>query len=176
MNKILLAAFLLAASTSVFGQTKEEIESSKERIAKIQKLETPKDTSIQSIDDLQVKIGSTALESVAITPLLQNFYYRSIGQSADGITDVTIKKPTLAEVTELSLRIYAQKNNLEQITSALATASQDASATKNPLKLSKALSAVNYAKNAVALLGEETVFQVNAIQSMIQTLSTSGNL
>jgi len=176
MNKLLLAAVLLTAYTNVFGQTQDQIETSKQRIIKIQKLETPKETAISSIDGLQIKIASTALESAAITPLLQNLYYRSVGQSVDGVTDVTVKKPTLRELEELAVRIYSQSKNLENISSDVASASKDASEIKNPLKIAKALQAVNYAKTAVALLGEETLFQATAIKSMIQTIRTSENL
>lgn len=75
----------------------KEIAKSSERNEKILKLEAPKSSSIASLDDLTVNVGATALESTNITPLLQNLYYRSIGETKDGIADVTIKKPSLEE-------------------------------------------------------------------------------
>ena len=176
MKTILLAAFLMASSTAAFAQTKEEISSSDARIEKIQKLETPKSTSIASLDNLNVTLGASALESAAITPILKNFYYRSIGQTTDGVADVTVKKPSLAECQDLAARILTQVKIVQTITAMLPAVTGDAKSITNPLKLAKVASSLGYVKTAVSLLGEETMFQSSAIKSIIQTLTSSGNL
>lgn len=176
MNRILVAAFIIVACNVVFGQTKEEIQSSNERIEKIQKLEMPKSTSVASIDELNVTLGNAALESASITPLLKGLYYRSVGESADGIVDVTVKKPTLEECKELAARILTQVKVVQGISSLLPSVASDAKEIKNPLKLAKVASSLSYVKTAVSVLGEETMFQSKAINTIIQTLTSSGNL
>lgn len=176
MKKSLLISTVLLSFTFTFGQTNEEIESSKERVEKIQKLKTPKSTSVASLDDLNVTIGASALESASITPLLKGLYYRSVGENTDGVADVTVKKPSLAECQELAARILTQVKTVQTITSSLPEVTEEAKTIKNPLKLAKVASSLGYIKTAVSLLGEETLFQSKAINSIIQTLTTSGNL
>ena len=98
----------LVCAVSVSAQTAEEMQASKERAAKLEKLVQPKNCGIATVDGLTSSAGLVAVESIQITPLLQGMYYRSIGQTEDGVTDVTVKKPTLEELTELSARIGTQ--------------------------------------------------------------------
>lgn len=176
MNKIFVAAFIIAACTSIFAQTKEEIQSSNARMEKMQKLEIPKSTSIASLDDLNIAVGAAAIESASITPLLKGIYYRSVGESTDGIVDVTVKKPSLAECKELASRILTQVKIVQTITSSLPSVTEEAKTIKNPLKLAKVASSLGFVKTAVSILGEETMFQSKAINNIIQTLTSSGNL
>ena len=176
MKKIITLSFIVLGTMFVNAQTKEEIQKSQERYEKILKLETPKPTSISSLDELTVNVGATAVESANITPLLQNLYYRSIGETKDGVSDVTVKKPSLDECKELATRILSQTGKIQNLTSLLSNVTNETSNIKNPLKLPKILSSVNYAKTAISLLGEETVFQANAIKNIISTLSSGNNL
>ena len=173
---ITFLSIVLIGANFLNGQTKEEIAQSIERIEKISKLESPKSTSVASLDNLTVNIGEVALESTNITPLLQNLYYRSIGETKDGVVDVTVKKPSLDECKELATRILSQTEKIQNLTSLLSNVTNETSNIKNPLKLPKILSSVNYAKTAISLLGEETVFQANAIKNIISTLSSGNNL
>lgn len=176
MKKIITLLGIFIGANLLFAQTKEEIAKSSERNEKILKLEAPKSSSIASLDDLTVNVGATALESTNITPLLQNLYYRSIGETKDGIADVTIKKPSLEECKELAARILKQTEKVQQISSLISNVTNETSSIKNPLKLPKILSSLNYAKTAISLLGEESIFQAKAIKSIINTISTGNNL
>lgn len=176
MKKSLLIATVLLSFSFTFAQTKEEIQLSNARMEKIQKMETPKSTSVASLDDLNVIIGASAIESASITPLLKGLYYRSVGESTDGIADVIVKKPSLAECQELAARILTQVKTVQTITSSLPSVTEEAKAIKNPLKLAKVASSLGYVKTAVSLLGEETLFQSKAIKNIIQTLTSAGNL
>ena len=108
MKKVVLCMMALVCAVSVSAQTAEEMQASKERAAKLEKLVQPKNCGIATVDGLTSSAGLVAVESIQITPLLQGLYYRSIGQTEDGVTDVTVKKPTLEELTELSARIGTQ--------------------------------------------------------------------
>ena len=74
MKKFITFSIIVLGTMFVNAQTKEEIQKSQERYEKILKLETPKSTSISSLDELTVNVGATAVESANITPLLQNLY------------------------------------------------------------------------------------------------------
>ena len=176
MKKIITLSVILFGIIFANAQTKEEINQSQERNEKIIKLETPKSTSITSLDDLTSSVGAAALESTNITPLLQNLYFRSIGETKDGVADVTIKKPSLEECKELAARILKQTEKIKQISSLIPSVTNETSSVKNPLKLPKILSSLNYAKTAISLLGEESIFQAKAIKSIINTISTGNNL
>ena len=176
MKKIITLSVILFGIIFANAQTKEEINQSQERNEKIIKLETPKSTSITSLDDLTSSVGAAALESTNITPLLQNLYFRSIGETKDGVADVTIKKPSLEECKELAARILKQTEKIQQISSLIPSVTNETSSVKNPLKLPKILSSLNYAKTAISLLGEESIFQAKAIKSIINTISTGSNL
>ena len=173
---ITFLSIVLIGANFLNGQTKEEIAQSIERIEKISKLESPKSTSVASLDNLTVNIGEVALESTNITPLLQNLYYRSIGETKDGVADVTIKKPSLEECKELATRILKQTQKIQEISALVPNVTSETSSIKNPLKLPKILSSLNYAKTAISLLGEESLFQVKAIKNIIGTISSGNNL
>ena len=176
MKNIFFAIFMIGTSSILFSQTKEEIQESKTRLEKIQKLESPKVSSLTSLDELNTKIGTSAIESAMITPLLENLYTRSIGENVDGIIDVTVKKPTLAECQELAARIFSQVQNVQTFTSSFSSVAEEAKSFRNPMKLGKVVSSMNYAKNALSVLGEETLFQSKAIKSIITTLQSASNL
>ena len=65
---------------------------------------------------------------------------------------------------------------MQVISSLLPSVASDAKEIKNPLKLAKIASSLSYVKTAVSVLGEETMFQSKAINTIIQTLTSSGNL
>ncbi|TDX86321.1 hypothetical protein [Epilithonimonas xixisoli] len=177
MKKLLMAAFVFASLTSAIAQTsREDFKASMERVEKLGKLSAPKTTSVTTLDKLNSEIGDSAKESMKISPLLQNLYYRSIGQTNDGVTDVKVKKPTLKECEELALRIFSQSKNVQAFAANVTSVSSESMSVTNPLKLAKIGSAVKYAKNASTILGEESVFQTKAIKSIIQTVKSAGNL
>lgn len=152
------------------------MQASKDRSAKLEKLSQPKSCGVVAIDALTASTGIIASESTEITTPLQGMYYRSIGQTKDGVTDVTVKKPTLAELQELSARIATQAIAVSAAVKLVPEASKELSAIKNPLKLKAPTAAVKYSKDALAIIGEESAFQVKAIADMIKTASSGNNL
>lgn len=176
MKKILIFALALMCSIGISAQTAEGIQASKDRAAKLEKLEQPKDCGIAAIDALTSAAGLVAAESIQITPLLQGMYYRSIGKTEDGVTDVTVKKPTVAELTELSTRIGLQAAAVADAVKNVPDASKELSTIKNPMKLKAPTKALNYSKDVLKIVGEESAFQVKAIAEMIKTASSGDNL
>lgn len=102
MKKLLLviSVFLLLMGNVANAQSREEMEASQKRYEKLVKLtkKEPKTTGIQEVDSYIKNVYDAAVNSTKMTEQLQNLYYRQIGESKDGVTDVTVKKPTLEEL------------------------------------------------------------------------------
>lgn len=176
MKKVVLCMMALVCAVSVSAQTAEEMQASKERAAKLEKLVQPKNCGIATVDGLTSAAGLVAVESIQITPLLQGLYYRSIGQTEDGVTDVTVKKPTLEELTELSARIGTQAAAVAAATKLVPAAGEELKGVKNPMKLAAATKSVKYSKDVLEIVGVESAFQVKAIADMIKTATSNDNL
>lgn len=176
MKKVLLCAMALVCAMSVSAQTTEQMQESKDRTARLEKLEQPKNCGIATIDGLTSAAGAVAAESIQITPLLQGMYYRSIGQTEDGVTDVTVKKPTLDELKELSARIGLQAAAVAAAVQLIPAASKEVSTIKNPMKLKASANSLKYSKDALEIIGQESAFQAKVIADMIQTATSGNNL
>ncbi|MCD8318797.1 MAG: hypothetical protein LUC45_08195 [Paraprevotella sp.] len=173
-----MMALLLATGLSTMqAQTKEDMQAAKERCEKLTKLldNKPKSTSIPDVDQYVDWVNTAAATSMANSEQLRNLYYRSIGETEDGVTDVTVKKPTLEELTQLSTTIAAQAVSMKEAVSSAqkaATAAKDAKG-RATVKAAKALA---YTKDAYPILVEETEAQGKAIAAMIETAKTAKNL
>ena len=176
MKKVLFCAMALLCAISVSAQTKEEFQASKARAEKLEKLAQPKSCKIAEVDALTTAAGTIAAESVQITPLLQGMYFRSIGETEEGITDVTVKKPTVEELMELSGRIALQAVAVKTAAELVPAAGSALKSIKNPMQLKAPTQAVNYGKDVLAIAGEESVFQAKAIAEMIKTAQEGDNL
>ena len=98
---LFVTAALLAMSASFcFGQSKEDIKASIDRCAKLEKLcsKQPKQTGVADVDTYVQGVYNAAISSAVSSALLQDLYYRQIGETKDGVTDVSIKKPTVEEL------------------------------------------------------------------------------
>ncbi len=181
MKRFFMCAILLMASVALnvlMAQTPEEMQASKERYAKLEKAikKAPKDCNVPSVDGLAASVTLTMVESVQITPLLEGLYYRSVGQTEDGVTDVTVKKPTLEECTALSTKIAVQAAAVKAATELVEPAAKELKTVKNPIALAKATKSLDYSKDALAVVAEETAYQTKAIASIIETIKSADNL
>lgn len=162
----------------LYAQTSDELKESSLRMEKLEKLskKAPKETGIASIDGLAGSTTLVMVESIAITPILNNLYYRSIGQTEDGVTDVTVKKPTVEECVTLSQRITEQSIAVKATNELVKKAADELKTEKNPMKLAKATKSLDYSKDALGIVGLETTFQLKAIESIIETVKSTDNL
>ena len=179
MKKLLMTlAVILTVGTTLQAQTKEDRQASQERCEKLQKLldKKPKSTGVSDVDAYVDWVNTAAIASIANTEQLQNLYYRSIGETKDGVTDVTIKKPTLEELTALSATITAQAVSIKEATGTAEKAMSASGKEKNPMKAGKIAKAMAYTKDAYPILVEESAAQTKAIGEMIETAKTAKNL
>ena len=174
----IIPALLLLMGNVANAQTKEEMEASQARYEKLVKLckKEPKKTNIPEVDTYVTSVYTSAVAAAATTEQLQGLYYRQIGESKDGVTDVTVKKPTLEELTSLSATIAAQAVSITSAAKSAEAAVQASKGEKNPMKVAKIAAALAFTKDAYPILVEESALQTKAIAEMIETAKTSDNL
>lgn len=174
----LVTLFMVTAFNVVNAQTKEEMKASQERMEKLAKLcqKGPKATGVGEVDSYVKSVHDAAILSMATTEQLHDLYYRQIGETKDGVQDVTIKKPTIEELTALSATIAAQAVTIKNATASADKATTASKSQKNPLKVAKITTALAFTKDAYPVLLEESVAQTKAIAQMIETAKTAKNL
>jgi len=145
-----------------------------DRQAKMEKLAAPAPCGIQSVDNLAV--NSTAMLATAKenNKLIPEMYKRTIGETIDGVTDVTVKKPTLEELTSLAANLGVQIKAVTDASANVAGASNDI-AKASPLKAPKATKVLNYTKDVNSLLLPELQMNLKVVNNLVATLKSSAN-
>lgn len=180
MKKILFSLFALMVigANVVNAQTKEEMQTMQDRNEKLSDLcvKEPKSTGDADLDIYVIGLFNSAVLSMSTSEILEGLYYRSLGQTKDGVTDVTVKKPTVEELTALSVTIATQAINLKAVVEQGQNVIKAAKKQKNPMKAAKIAKGVAFSVAVSPLLVEESIAQVKAIAEMIKTASTAKNL
>ena len=192
MRKLFLLALAFLAMTNVNAQTKEDMDKSEKRAKELQALcdNYPKESGSAEVDGYGKSVYDAALMAIANSEQLETLYYRQIGETKDGVTDVTIIKPTLDEWVSLGTTITTEgvsvKNAVDKAkgaAEAVKKQSEDAKNEKNPMKAAKtakqakAMGAIiEFGNAATPILLEESGAQAKAIQQIISTLKSGGNL
>ena len=145
-----------------------------DRKAKLEKLETPVPCGIQSVDALAVNSTAMLSTSKENNTLIPEMYKRTIGETIDGVTDVTVKKPTLEELSNLASNIGIQIKAVTDASANVANASNDISKA-SPLKVPKATKVLNYTKDVNSLLLPELQLNLKVVNNLIATLKSSTN-
>lgn len=186
---IIMSIFLLTCSAS--AQIKEDIQKSKDRAAKLQTLcESYKTSGSVNIDGYGDAVKKAAAFAIANSVQLENLYKRQIGETEDGVTDVTIKKPTLEEWTALATTIAGEAASIKEATDKVENAANEAksmtesaSKEKNPMKMAKAAkkakaatAIIEFGNAATPILLEESAAQAKAVKVIIETLKSGKNL
>lgn len=162
----------LFISANLFAQTPEQMQASKDRLTKLEKLgEAPKTCGMAAIDGLSEKSCEIAKNSVVITPLVQIMCYSAAGQNAQGVVDGTVVKPTLVEVTALGVKVADQAILIKDASALVEGAAAEVKTIKNPMKMKPAASNLSYSKDVLAVAGEETAFMTQVIADMVKSLS-----
>ena len=145
-----------------------------ERKAKFEKLEAPKPSGVASVDQLVTNSTSILTSTKSINAQIPELYKRTIGETVDGVTDVTVKKPTVEELAVLALTITTQIKAVADASTAVTTASADIK-NASPMQAPKATKALNYSKDALALAGPELQLNLKVINNLIATLKSANN-
>lgn len=176
---------------SVNAQVKEDIQKSKERAEKLQKLSDGYTVSgSANVDGYGNAVRDAAVCAIANSVQLENMYKREIGETVDGVTDVSVTKPTLEEWVTFAGTVAKETESIKKATDKLQdaadevkTMTENASKEKNPMKAAKnakkvkaATAVVEFGNEATPILLEESAAQTKAVASIIETLKSGKNL
>jgi hypothetical protein len=146
-----------------------------DRKAKLEKMTVPKPTNINSIDVLARSTANLLVTEKNINTLLPEMYKRTVGESVDGITDVTVTKPSLDELKALATNIAVQIKSVADISSTIPKASEDIKSA-SLFQAPAALKSLNFSKDALVLLAPELQLNLKVVNNLIATLLSSKNL
>ena len=187
----MVAFALLATVCTMNAQVAETIQKSKERAEKLQKLcDGYKTCGNGNIDGYGDAVKGAAVFAIENSVQLENMYKRQIGEAVDGVTDVTVTKPTLDEWVTFATTVFGEGAKLKEATDKAKAAGEEAKTIaenakneKNPMKAGKAAkmakgaaAVVTFGNEATVILGEETAAQAKAVNEIIETLKSGKNL
>ena len=194
MKRILFFIVMTLCAMTTFAQeTKEQIQKSEERTKNLQiLLDKYSDTNCGDgvIDGFGNSVRDAAVLAIANSVKLEGLYYRQIGQTKDGVTDVTIVKPKLEDWTELLTTVTGEaasiKNAVDNAKAAgeqMKQIAENAKNNKNPMKMAKLAKmakgagvVMEFGNAATPILLEESAEQVKAVQKIIETIKSGKNL
>lgn len=186
---MLVSIFMVVCSTN--AQIKDDILKSKERAAKLQMLcDDYKTSGNANVDGYGDAVKEAAVLAIANSVQLENMYKRQIGETQDGITDVTITKPTIDEWVTFASTVAGEAACIKAATDKIQAAAneakkmtEEASKQKNPMKAAKAVktakaatAVIEFGNAATPILVEESAAQVKAVNTIIETLKSGKNL
>jgi len=145
-----------------------------ERKAKFEKLKAPKTSGIASVDELATSLTKLLTSTKDINAQVPEMYKRTIGETVDGVTDVTVKKPTLEELVAFATNISTQIKAVSDASDAVTDASSDVK-DASPMQAPKAAKSLNYSKDVLALVGPELQLTLKVANNLIATLKSANN-
>jgi hypothetical protein len=168
-------------------KTKEELKAEREvlksemksteaqkRKAKFEELNAPKSSGVTSVDELATNSTKMLISTKEINTQVPEMYKRTIGETIDGVTDVTVKKPTIDELIVLSSNITNQIKAVSDASAAVASASSDAKSA-SPMQGLKATKSLNYSKEVISIVGPELQLNLKVVNNLITTLKSANN-
>jgi hypothetical protein len=184
-------SLLLSVSQNSFAQAKtlDELKAEREafksemkssdaqkRQEKIVKMstESPFVCEISSLDGLASNSQQILLATKSINLQIPELYKRTIGETIDGVTDVTVKKPTLNELTEFAGTILQQVEAVKNAAEGMKGAADEVKQA-SMLSKAKAVKTMNFTKDALALTGPELQLSLKVINNLVSTLKSSNN-
>ena len=180
MKKIFLAALLAVLSLGIYAQNneRETVTKSVERMKNLKELteKMPKATGVADVDGFGQDVYNAAIAAIANSAQLEKFYYREIGETKDGITEMTDKKPTLEEWVTLGATLTAEGAAIKSAADKGTKAAEAVKSTKNPLAAGKLAKMINWTKKVLPIITEESANQAKAVSDIIATLKSGGNL
>jgi len=149
-------------------------ESAQKRAEKYDKLNPPSASGVNSVDELARNSTKMLSGSKEVSLTVPEMFKRTIGETVDGVTDVTVKKPTMEELLTLARAIGMQITAVRDANKAVEGATADAKSA-SPLQAPKATKSLNYSKDVLALIGPELEMNLRVVNHLVATLESSKN-
>lgn len=190
IGAVCLGIFSFTQTVNAQEKTKEELKAerdvlkteykSQERQDRQKKLDEltakpPKECGVASVDGLAKDSKTMLDEQKKINELLPDMYKRTVGETIDGVTTVVEKKPTVAEIVELSTKIATQSLAVADASKKISKATDDIKGL-NPMKAPTATKSLNYSKDALSALTSELALETKIIANLLATAKSAGNL
>lgn len=118
---------------------------------------------------------TAALGAVASAEQLHNLYSRQIGETKDGVQDVTVTKPTLEDWTNLAATIATQTAGMAELGVSGKKAAEAVKKT-DKMKAIKLAKPVKWATDIMPVTGEALAEETKAIDEIIKFLKSENNL
>jgi hypothetical protein len=163
----------LKAEREVFKAEMKSKES-EDRKAKFEKLAEPKTSGISSVDELAANSTKMLVSTKEMNALIPEMYKRTVGESIDGVADVTVKKPSLDELLSLGLIIESQIKAVSNTSSAITSASSDLKSA-SMMQMPKGTKSLNFSKDVIALVLPELNLNLKVLNNLVATLKSSSN-
>jgi hypothetical protein len=188
-NAILCLGIFLSFSANSYSQSSaaDELKAEREmlkaemkskdaqkRKTKLEKLEPPQPSGLSSVDRLSSNSTEMLRATKEINEQVPEMYKRTIGETYDGVTYVTVKKPTLKEVVELADNIATQIKAVSESSDAVSEASNEVKDAP-PAQSLKATKSLNYSKDVISLIGPELQMNLKVVNNLIATIKSSNN-
>lgn len=145
-----------------------------ERKAKFEKLSEPKISGISSVDALAASSTKLLLSTKEMNLVIPEMYKRTVGESVDGIADVTVKRPSLDELATLGLNIANQIKTIGEASASVAGIAGDIKSA-GIMQAPKGLKSLNFSKDVISLILPELGLNLKVITNLIATLKSSNN-
>ena len=169
-------------------QTKEELKAelemlksemkskdAEDRKIKFEKLVEPKTSGISSVDDLATNSTKILLSTKEINAIIPEMYKRTVGESVDGVADVTVKKPSLDELAALGLTIASQIKAVAAATASLSSVANDLKGA-GMMQIPKGTKSLGFSKDVMSLVLPELNLSLKVLGNLIATMKSSKNL
>jgi len=186
---ILITGLMVATVQTTFAQkTVDELKTEQDQLKtewnspnaqqrkeKLAKLQAPGEVKVESVDKLAVGSSKLLVSTTSFNETVPEMYKRTIGETIDGVTDVTVKKPTLDELIQLAAEIAGTISGANDAQNAVQKASDDVKS-MNKLQAPKAMKSLNYSKDVLSLVLPELQLDAKVVANLIEDLKTSENL
>lgn len=135
----------------------------------------PKQTGEADIDGFIDGNKVAALGAVASADQLHSLYSRQIGETKDGVTDVTITKPTLEDWKNLAAAVATQSAGMAELG---VSGKKAAEAVKkaDKMKAIKLAKPIKWANDIMPVTGDALAEEAKAIDQIIGLLKSENNL
>jgi hypothetical protein len=163
----------LKAELLVFAAEWKSIEAAK-RVEKINGFSAPDDSGIASVDELAKNSTKMLTSTKEFNVLVPEMYKRTIGETIDGVTDITTKPPSNEELLQLAKNIATQIKAVSDASVAVSNASSDISKASF-MQAPKGTKSLNYSKDILSCLAPQLQLSLNVVNNLIATLKSSGN-
>lgn len=187
IGAVFIALIFFATPGWSQAKSKDELEAEREvlrsemrsentlkRKEKFKKLTPPNPCGVSSVDQLTQNSTEMLMASKDISEKVPEMYKRVIGETVDGVTEVTVSKPKLEDVVALANDIAIQVSAVAETNTAVQAASSEI-ASLPPLQAPKATKSLNYTKDVMGLLGPELDLNQKVIRHLITTIKSNKN-